>query len=153
MKRLLGILIFCATLTAVAQPGHRGNERQQQRRQFEDLTAEQIADLQTKRMTIALDLSTSQQKKVYDLQLGQAEKMKSKQVEFEAKRKAGQRPEDMDPSERYQKESERLDNEIAYQQSMRQILNEQQYETFKELKQKRKMAQGRKRMLRDGRSR
>ncbi len=146
------MVFLLATVTALAQPHHGNRDRGARHHRLEKLTVEQLADLQTKRMILALELSEKQEKAVYQLHLDKAEKLKARRQEALARREAEQ-PAPRSNDEWYQRESARLDEQIAYQQSMKDILSEEQYEQFRRIHRERKKARAGKRMPGDGRSR
>jgi len=155
MKKWLGILLICVGLSASAQhqrgrgehrigPGHE---------QVAQLTAEQIADLQTKRATLALELNSQQAEKIYTLNLEQARKLKQRHAERETLKKKGKAQGAGDTDGWYERQAQHLDEQIAYQQAMKDILSEEQFTLFRELHAKKKRARARSNMLREGRSR
>ncbi len=116
-------MLLCTGLMAFAQQGERKEGH------YKDMTPEQMATLQTKEMTLALDLSTAQQEQIQELYLAQA---KSRQEKMAA-RKAATEKEDAEkrtPEDRYGKANERLDNAIAHKGKMKEILTEAQFEKW-----------------------
>ena len=69
MKKLIAIVALFVSVTALAQNG----DRQERGKKMMDATPEEIADIQTKRMTLALVLDEKQQKEVYNLFYGQSQ--------------------------------------------------------------------------------
>lgn len=97
--------------------------KKQMMQERQNLTAEEKADLQTKKMTLHLDLTEVQQRQVYDVQLEMVKKRAlMKEQKKVQKEKAGL----------YDKATKRLDHQIAYKERMKAILTEQQYETWVE---------------------
>jgi len=108
----------------------------QQRKQHEgprdhraDLNPEQMATLQTKKMTLALDLTAAQQKDMQQLHLENAR--------FHEEKKASRKSASEDevrkkPSaeERYNMANARLDHMIAQKAKVKQILSEDQYQKW-----------------------
>ncbi|WP_117879357.1 hypothetical protein [Aureibaculum luteum] len=123
MRRNLVIGGFMALLTvgAFAQNNKRGFNRS-------DMTPDQMAELQTKKMALNLDLTDAQQKKVYDLNKEQAIVRDAKRKEMQALREKGEKPANRNS---YDKQKSRLDAQLVRQESMKKILNEDQYETWK----------------------
>ena len=136
MKNVMIAFVILATVSMTAQRGPRGDMREK----GADLTAAQIATLQTKKMTLALDLEDAQSKKVYDVLLSQAEDRKAMMAERKAQT---ERPE-LSKDERYKKMNERLDKQIAFQNDMQRILSDEQYDRFKKIQGKRKNKRDRK---------
>jgi len=125
MKHILTMVILCITLTVNAQRGRDGGKMQ--------LSAEQQATLQTKKMTLALDLNDQQASKVYTIQLEQAKKRKA----FIAERKKEGRLE-LTKEQRLVLETKKLDNMIAVQKEMKTILTIDQFEQWRKMKHKKK---------------
>ena len=121
MKHILTMVILCMTITVSAQRGRDGGRMQ--------LSAEQQATLQTKKMTLALDLNDQQANKIYTIQLEQAKKRKA----FIAERKKQDRPE-LTKEQRFELEEKKLDNMIAVQKEMKAILTADQFEKWRKIK-------------------
>ncbi|MDC9722905.1 MAG: hypothetical protein PSN34_09030 [Urechidicola sp.] len=120
MKKLVIALIVLMTFSTQAQKKM-------------NLTAEQAATLQTKEMTLRLELNEQQQKKVYALAKERAEKR-------EIMREEKQDRKDMSQEQRYEAKLARLDSQIEMQGKMKNILNEKQFDHWKENMQKRENA-------------
>ena len=80
MKKLILIAIAFISLQAVAQERKRG-EKSGKKEMMKDLSADEIATLGSKKMTLALDLSTKQQAQVKEVLLEQAIARKQKMAE------------------------------------------------------------------------
>ncbi len=118
MRKLVVVLIVLMTFSTHAQKKM-------------NLTAEQAATLQTKEMTLRLELNEQQQKKVYALAKERAEKRETMR-----KGKKGRR--EMSEEQRYEAKLARLDSQIEMQGKMKNILNEKQFDLWKDGMQKRK---------------
>ncbi|WP_299683748.1 hypothetical protein [uncultured Dokdonia sp.] len=125
MKHILTAIVLCLTITATAQRGQHEKRAQ--------LSAEQQATLQTKKMTLALDLSDQQANKIYNIQLEQAKKRKA----FIAERKKEGRSE-LTKEQRFELKTRKLDHMIAIQKEMKTILTTEQFEKWQKLKHKSK---------------
>ena len=128
MKKVLFIVVALVGFSAMAQ-----KERQHQPRKhlLESLDAEQIATLRTKKMTLALDLDQEQFEEVLQLNIAEVEFHKEKREARKAPK------EDTKPSsatERFNMANARLDRQIAMQQQLKDILTDDQYALWKELK-------------------
>src|SRR5690606_24749565 len=126
MKKLLLIALALISIEGIAQ------QKMQQRTERKDmahrafvLTPEESAGLQTKRMTLHLDLNDAQQKEVYKLNLDNATKRLATREANKAKKASGtiERP---TKQEYLRRENARLDNEIATKIKMNYILNSEQ---------------------------
>jgi len=125
MKKLLVICALLAGMSAIAQ--QRG-DYPHARNWMKDMTPEQMATLSSKRMALSLDLSEDQVKKVKALELQKAQERKSLMA---AHRKSDQERQAPSAEERYNMLNNRLDNALAYQDAMKQILSEEQFANWK----------------------
>jgi protein CpxP len=131
MKKLLLIAIALITVNATAQEGkrERQNKGEHERvQQFKDFSPEEVATLQTKKMTLHLDLTDAQQKQIQAILLEQAKARKSK---MEARKKmheeGGEKPSKED---RFNRANEQLDSRIALKSKMKNILSTEQFEKW-----------------------
>jgi len=121
MKKLASILVlvFAFSLTTQAQKKERVK-----------MTVEQHTDLAIKKMTLALDLSEKQQNQITPL-------IKAQAIEREAamEKRMELREEKKKPTadEMYAMQSKRLDNQIAFKNSMKNILDKDQFEKFEKI--------------------
>ena len=147
MKKLILTLTL---LTGVLLTAQEMRPRKHHHKQ-DDLTVEQRATLQTKRLALALDLTENQQKQVQKLKLEQEELRQSKRAEMKAKREANDEK-GISKEERYKHELERLDHMISFKAEMKSILNQSQYEKWERMQHhKRKQTRSRKHHRRMGR--
>ncbi len=107
--------------------GHRGN--------LEDLSPEQMATLQTKRMTLALDLNEAQQKQLQKINLDQVTSRKEKMDEMKAKKESGEMTKPTS-EERYAMQTARIDKQIAHKAQMKQLLSKEQYVKWEKMQQR-----------------
>lgn len=143
MKKIVLIALALVTLQATAQKRDNDGPRKDRGdrfEQFQKLSAEDIATLQTKKMTLELDLNTSQQKSIQKLNLENAKAMKAK---MEARKAAKENGDAEKPSQedRVKMMNERLDEQIALKAKMKDILNAEQYEKWE--KSQKRMGKGR----------
>tara|TARA_R110000850_G_scaffold73760_1_gene161916 strand:+ start:49584 stop:50048 length:465 start_codon:yes stop_codon:yes gene_type:complete len=124
MKKVLIIMLALVSGFGFSQETDRKKEmKKEMMQERQNLTAEQKAELQTKKMTLHLDLTEAQQRQVYVVQLEMAKKRELIKEEKKAqKEEAGF----------YDKANKRLDHQIAYKEKMKAILTDQQYETWTE---------------------
>ena len=132
MKKLFLIALALVTIQVSAQnkkQGEKKGDRMENRKGLKDFTPEETAQLQTKKMTLDLDLTEAQQKKVEKLNLENAKERKAKMDERQAKRKDGnaERP---SKEERLAMMNERLDKQMEMKKKMKQILNDDQFEKW-----------------------
>ncbi|MBC9796677.1 DUF4890 domain-containing protein [Sinomicrobium weinanense] len=131
MKKLLSLAIALILVTGVMaqEKTKRRTERKMHRTErFKDFTPQQRAELRTKQMALKLDLNETQQKKVLKLNTELAEKRKANIEKF---KKAKQTKKEWSVDERFAFINERLDARLELQHKMKDILNEDQYATWK----------------------
>lgn len=132
MKRLIIILITLATFQVTAQERKREFQKERQHNRVEsmkDLTPEERATLQTKKMTLHLDLTEAQQKRIQALNLENAKMRQAKMDERRAIRETSD-GNGLTKEERLKMMNERLDHQIAMKRQMKDILNDDQYEKW-----------------------
>lgn len=115
------ILIAFTAITASAQRG--GSDRG-----MKNLSAEDQARMQTKKMTLALILDKAQAGKVYQLNLQQAKK----RIAMKEEREKATHPAPT-PEQRLTKREAFLDDRIALQNQMQKILNEAQFKQWRKM--------------------
>lgn len=148
-KSVIGALMALITIGAFAQNEKRGFKSS-------EMTPEQIAELQTKKMTLGLELTEAQQNKVFDLNKEKAIERMEKRKRIETLREKGEKPSNKNSFER---KNARLDAQLAHQKEMKSILNDNQFETWKKsrkhkvhkMKKQKKMKQRAKGKMRQGR--
>lgn len=138
MKKLILIALLFIGYSVTAQSGHK---------RANDMTPEQIATLQTKKMTLALALTDDQQKQVQQLNLETAKLRKTKMEERKKKRAEKERP---SSEERFAMQSDRLDHQIAHQEKLQSILTDEQFDQWKKMKHRKGKQQKKKRENRRG---
>jgi protein CpxP len=127
-KTLIAIAFLTLQTTFAQRPEwtKQNGERPEHADFMQDFTAEQMATLQTKRMTLFLNLSQDQIDKVYDINLKAASYRKSKIAEMENKKKEGK----PDSEKRYEMMTTRLDNRIKYKSELAKELTKEQLEKW-----------------------
>ncbi|NOR27256.1 MAG: hypothetical protein GQ540_01875 [Lutibacter sp.] len=138
MRKLVGILVivFLVSTTINAQ-GKKSNTKKRA-----NFNAEQMATLQTKRMTLHFDLDNNQKKAIYNLKLKQAEKRLATTEMFKLNKEKGVQ---LTNEQRFEIQNNRLDTQIEAKTAIKSILNKEQFEKW-ENHQKVKMRDGKKRM-------
>lgn len=134
MRKLVLAVMLMVGLGAMAQKpypqkGHRGD--------MNKLSPEQTATLQTKRMTLALDLTDAQQKQIQSLNLENATKRAEKMKEIKAKKESGELKK-LTSEDRFAMQSAMLDHQIAQKNNMKKILDKDQYAKWEKMKKNRK---------------
>ena len=98
------------------------------------LTTEQLTTLKVKKMTLELELSEVQQKKLTPVI---TKLISERKIEADRMRKSINKVKNIDVSNRYEMANKFLDRKIMFQKKMRSILTEEQYKKFKSLEKKR----------------
>ena len=98
------------------------------------LTTEQLTTLKVKKMTLELELSEVQQKKLTPVI---TKLISERKIEADRMRKSINEVKHIDVSNRYEMANKFLDRKIMFQKKMRSILTEEQYKKFKSLEKKR----------------
>ncbi len=130
MRKLVVLLAVMVGVVATAQrPGHEKGDRGN----MKNLTPEQMATLQTKRMALALDLTDSQQKQIQSVNLENAAHRMEKMDEMKERRESGESKK-LSAEERYSMQIAMLDRQIAEKEKMKQILNKDQYAKWEKMK-------------------
>lgn len=128
MKKLWIAILIMAGLSATAQDKKMNDHRGR----MNDLTPEQFATLQTKKMTLALDLNDSQQSKLKTLLTEDANMRKTR---MEAMKSRKENAEKISAEEKYTQKNEKLDYEIARKKEMKALLTADQYAKWEKMKQ------------------
>lgn len=129
MKKIIGILVFVIAFSSQAQ------HKKQQKRKKMNFTVEQRVAMAVKKMTLSLDLSEAQQKKIKPLLMAQTEARKEA---METRKKAKQEQKKPSTDEVYEMKMKRMDTMIAMKNSMKEILNKEQFEKFEKMAKRRK---------------
>lgn len=125
IMRKLGILLIL-TLGVV----HVTEGQQRRKLRKAKFTTEQKVELAVKKMTLALDLTSKQQKEVAPLLAKQIKNREAHQQKRMEARKTEKRP---TAEEMFAIQSQRLDNQIVFKKNMKTILNKGQFERFKKM--------------------
>ncbi|MBT7850986.1 MAG: hypothetical protein HN714_05665 [Formosa sp.] len=131
MKPYLLIAFILVGTTSFAQPSKRGPETPPPppMNKMKEMSAENIATLMSKKMTLQLDLSETQQSKVYELILESTIKKKAQRANFPEKKPSKEM--------RFEMQNKMLDEKIAFNKSMKSILTDTQYSLWKKQDKKR----------------
>ena len=122
MKYLFTLLFTGISLISYAQ--NRGGQMYG----MKDFSPEQNAVLQTKKMALTLDLNSSQQKQVLELNKKRAIERKSK---MEARKEMMSSDNKPTSEERFNMMNKMLDYQLVYQNQMKGILKSNQYSQWK----------------------
>lgn len=130
MKKNLIIALAFVAFQVSAQEHHR--EGHSKAHAFQDLSAEEAASLQTKKMTLYLNLNDKQQKDIYALNLKNAQDRKTFMENRKSKKESGemQKPSKED---RLKMINARLDHQIEMKDKMRSILDDDQFSKWEKI--------------------
>ena len=128
MKKLIMILIAVATLQVSAQDQKREMKKQRMTSKM-DYSPEEMAQLQSKKLTLKLDLDAKQQNEVSALLLEQAKLRQSKKEAY-LKSKDKEETKTFSKEERFKMANARLDQQIEMKKKMKGILSTEQYEKW-----------------------
>ncbi|SHI96491.1 protein of unknown function [Arenibacter nanhaiticus] len=132
MKNAIIVFAMLIGFTAMAQKeGLQKNARETR----QQMTPEQIATLQTKKMTLALDLSPAQEKQLMTLNLKAAKERSKKMQERKASKAKGEEAK-LSAEQGYDLRTEMLDRKIAHQRNLKTILSPEQFSTWQKMARK-----------------
>ena len=121
MKKIASIaLVALFTISTFAQ-------KQQRKQQRPDFTVDQMAELQTKKMTLHLDLTEDQVQQILEINKQHAVERKQKTEEHKALK---QSEKELSSDEIFTKKNDRLDKMIAHKAEMKKVLNDEQFEKW-----------------------
>ena len=146
MRKLVLVAIALLALQATAQEKKREHQKKgpnEKMDMLKDLTPEELATLQTKKMTLHLDLTEAQQEKIMVINLEQAKLRKSK-MEARQKKKESEASEKPSKEDRLKMMNEKLDHQIEMKKKMKAILNSEQFEKWEKIQGKRQRQNGKK---------
>ncbi|MDX1279505.1 hypothetical protein [Oceanihabitans sediminis] len=109
-----------------------------------DVSAEELAQLQTKKMVLALDLTEEQQKEISKIHLENAKVRKAKMETRKLRKNAEEKP---TKEEILKRKNNRLDAQIATKQKLKSILSAEQYEKWEKLQSEKRNKAGKRKMI------
>jgi hypothetical protein len=129
-KTVVVLMALFMGLTVMAQK--KEGQMRKKPDTFKDMSPTQIATLKSKKMALHLDLSESQTQQVKTLEIERITQMRTQHEARKAQKKKG---EAMDADTRFTMMEARLDQQLAHQKQMKQILNAEQYGQWKKMRQ------------------
>ena len=132
MRKLALIVMAFVAMQITAQESkkeHQKVERKERHQKFKDFTPQQVAELQTKEMTLKLDLTEVQQRNIKKIYLANAKEYKEKRERLKLKREKNN-GENLSKDERFNLMNERLEKQISNKKEMKAILSKEQFEKF-----------------------
>ncbi len=131
MRKVVIAMMLLVGVTALAQRGDRNRQAG-----MKDLSPEQMATLQTKKATLALDLTEAQQTQMKAVFMENAKMRKARMEEKQAQKEGGDATKPTS-EERYAMANQRLDRQIAQKEKIKQILSEEQMEKWEKIQHRR----------------
>jgi len=136
MKKLIAAALLIVGMTTFAQEKPERKEKGE-RPQIEKFTPEQRNQLRIKKLTLELDLTSSQQQEMGKIL-----------AEADAKREAGRAahkaqkdsPKKLTADERFARQNKMLDEKIAFKAKVKKVLNADQLSKWEKMQDKRKLA-------------
>ncbi|WP_123912634.1 DUF4890 domain-containing protein [Hanstruepera neustonica] len=144
MKKIFLIALAFVSLQMTAQE-KRDYERKQKMERAErmsEYTPEEMAQLQTKKMTLDLDLTEAQQKQIMAINLKNAQSRKAMMEARKARMEENKEVKAISKEEKLKLKNDMLDRKIEMKKQMKEVLNKEQYEKWEAMA-KEKMSKGR----------
>jgi hypothetical protein len=146
MKKMFMIAVMMIGLSSFAQEKMIGENKPQRPErgdvpQMPKFTAEQKKQLEVKKLTLALDLNSTQQKEMEKIISEQSAKREAKMAERKAL-KASKK--EMTADELFALENNRLDEQIAVKAKVKKVLSAEQFDKWEKMKAQRHHKGGKK---------
>ena len=130
------IMLLCSISLFAQRPGHGKMDKQNPlMEKMESFTPEQRADLESKRLTLSLDLNENQQQAIKNLSIEKTSKRKAERLDPDALKK-------LTSEELYQFQATKLDNQIAFKAEMKSILSKDQFAKWEQINMERRKHRG-----------
>lgn len=142
---MLAIALISLQATAQDRREDQKDSRKERVEKMKNISAKDMAQLQTKKMTLHLDLTEAQQKKIGELNLRDA---KNKKAKIEKRLKEKKEAKKRSQEELIKMQNEKLDKQIAKKKEMKAILTAEQYEKWEKMQAKRSKHMKKKKMHR-----
>ena len=126
--------ILLLSLLSIVSFNSFSQNRKQLGNKLKSFSAEQIATLQTKKMTLSLDLNLKQQNEIFNVFIEEIEFKKTKRGEINERKNNSK--EGLSSEEIFNMMNEKLDHQIALNNKMKTILNKDQFLVWQEIKNK-----------------
>ncbi len=127
MRKLSLFMIMLISISAFSQ--QKNQKQKADRNNMADMSAEEEATLQTKKLTLLLDLNQAQQQEIKKLNKEKAEQRKAIMA---AHKKMRAEDSEKFKENSFERKNARLDRELAHQERIKQILNEEQFKKWQE---------------------
>ena len=132
MKKALMMMIVLITISATAQERGLRKHNDDRMTNFKEFSPEEIAQLKTKKLTLVLDLTEVQKKKIEAIEF---EKVQARKLKFASRKEKTLEEVHKKPSkeERLERMNKRLDTQIVEKAAMKDLLNEDQFKKWEKL--------------------
>jgi periplasmic protein CpxP/Spy len=130
MKKILLLSTLFISSFVVAQKNvnaKKNHSKKNQMQTIKEFTPEQMATLKTKKMTLALDLTEDQQKKMYDYNLENTHAINTYKENNKKQKESNVK---LTSDQKYEKMNATLDKKIEMKTKIKSILNEEQYQKW-----------------------
>ena len=125
MKKIIVLSILCTlSLSAFSQKNFQKGKK------LESLSADQIATLQTKKMTLHLDLNLKQQHDIFNIMLEEIKFKRNKKSEMQQQR--SETNNELSSDEIFEIMNDKLDHQIAFNNKIKTILSKDQFSMWQE---------------------
>ncbi|MGH2665679.1 hypothetical protein [Flavobacterium sp.] len=121
------IALAIALTLGLALNGTAQEKRSIKKMDSEKMSAEQRNELQLKKMTLELDLTSAQQKEMAAVISEQNSKREAKMAEMKANKEAKKQ---LTANEKFEMKNKMLDEQIEHKAKMKKILNSSQFEKW-----------------------
>lgn len=144
MKKLFLIALAFVSLQMTAQEkrDHERKQKMERAERMSEYTPEEMAQLQTKKMTLDLDLTEAQQEQIMAINLKNAQSRKAMMEARKAHMEENKEVKAISKEEKLKLKNDMLDRKIEIKKQMKEILNKEQYEKWEAMA-KEKMSKGR----------
>jgi len=126
------VILTMALLTGFAGLAQKGEYHREHEVGTKDMTPEQVATLQTKKLNLILDLTEDQQLEIQKTNLENVQRRRAKIEEYKATKEASESKKHTS-EERFNIQNERLDRKIAEKEKMKQLLSKEQFKKWEML--------------------
>ena len=134
MKKLIVAALLVVGIAAFAQDRKEMGNRPDRRPEMEKLSPEQRSQLMVKKMTLELDLNAKQQEQFRKIIAEKTAKWEGMKAEHKAKKEDEKKRPTAD--EQFTMKMKMLDEQISMQNNMKSILSPEQFERWRNLKEK-----------------
>ena len=137
MKNVPIVIMLLCSISLFAQRPElgKGDHKKHQIEEMHSFTPEQHAELESKRLTLLLDLNESQQQAIKNLSLKNTAKRKEQRVDPETREK-------MTSEALYQLQLTKLDTKIAHKSELKSILTKDQFAKWEKINMERRKHRG-----------